>query len=265
MITSADFKATVQDYVERQPADRLPRHRELMLVSYSEGAGWKRTTMRRPFTWIASRVVRGFVIKWKPDRLAIVAPTDEPRQFRVAFAERGGSQPDGSIDDRRLAKLVAAARREWNRPAPGPLRKLFDRPWPIPVLSVLLVVELGPGLIRLWRGVSLGQPLVYFAHPLVYFFEVALVVATVFMLWRQPRIGYFLALALSALQFVNPIAAYFSYLQSGRLGTVAVWLLLAWSYPAAIWLALGYLWLEPMRRRMLLGSAARPGAAPTSR
>lgn len=262
-MTSADFKATVQDYLERQPADRLPRPRELMLVSHSDGIGWKRATMRRPFTWIASWMVGGFIIGWKPDRLAIVAPTDQPRQFRVAFAERG-SQADGTINDQRLATLVAAARREWNRPAPGPLRTFFGRPWPIPVLSFLLVVELGPGLIRLWRGVGLGQPLAYFAHPLVYLFEVALIVATVFMLWRRPRIGYVLALALSALQFVSPIAAYFPYLQSGRLGTVVVWLLLGWSYPAAIWVALGYLWLEPVRRRTLLGSAAGPTGAPLS-
>lgn len=264
-MTSADFKATVQDYLERQPADRLPRPRELLLMSYSEGTGWKRATMRRPFTWIASWMVRGFIIKWKPHRLAIVTPTNEPRQFRVAFAEPGGSQQNGGIDDKRLATLVAAARREWNRPAPGPIRNVFGRPWPIPVLCVLLVLQLGPGAIRLWRGVALGQPLAYFANPLVYLFEVALVVAIVITLWRRPRIGYVLALALSALQFVYPIAAYFSYIQSGSLGTVAVWLLLAWSYPAAIWVALGYLWLQPVRRRLLLGGGAGPAGAPLSR
>jgi hypothetical protein len=253
LITADAFKATVQDFIERQDGQALPRPGELMLLGHAEGAGWKRARLKPPLAWVPRFVVRGLILEWKADRLAIIVAADAPRQFRVAFASRDAVDPDGTIADPRLARLVAAAAHEWRNPrrAPRPLRTLFGRPWPIPVLSAALLLELGPGLIRLSRGIPL-------ASPPVYFLEVVLVVGAVVMMWRGSRIGYGLALVLSAVQLVYPVTVYAPYVSSRGLGAVAPGLLLAWSYPALIWLVLALLYVDRVRRAATI--APREGA-----
>jgi hypothetical protein len=245
LVTLDEFKATVQDFVERQDGQALPKPGELMLLGHAEDSGWKRARIKPPYSsWLAGSMVRGFILKWKVDRLAIVVPGEAPRQFRVAFASRDAVDRDGTVLDPRLARLVAAAGREWRNPrrAPRPLRVIFGRPWPIPLLSAALLLELGPGLMRLARGIALSSPPVYFA-------ELVLVVATVVMLWRRPRTGYGLALLLSAVQVIYPLTVYVPLISSVGLAAIAPWLLLAWSYPALIWLLLGTLYLDGLRRR----------------
>lgn len=252
MLTPAEFKATVQDYIERSATDQLPHAGESMLVGHRTDGGWKRLRIKRRLLLVAPLVVRGFILEFKIDRLAIVVAGDAPREFRVVFTEREGT--DEAVSDARLARLVKAARCEWSsrRRAAHPMRTLFGVPWPIPVLGAALLLELIPGLTRLLRGIPLTS-------PAVYILEVVLVVATVVMLWRGSRIGYGLALVLSAVQFTYPLTVYVPYVSSLGLGAVVPGLLLSWSYPALIWLLLLLLWSQERRanlRRDDLGSGA---------
>jgi hypothetical protein len=237
LVTLDEFKTTVQDFVERQDGQALPRPGELMLLGHGENSGWKRARIKPPYSnLVAGSMVRGFILKFKVDRLAIVIPGDAARHFRVGFTERDGTSDSSDITDRRLVTLIAAAHKQWSH-KPRRLWRLWGRPWPIPLLSAALLLELGPGMIRLLRGIALSSPPVYFA-------EVVLVVATVVTLWRRPRIGYGLALLLSALQVIYPLTVDVPLVSSLGLAAVVPWLLLAWSFPALIWLLLGIVYFD---------------------
>jgi hypothetical protein len=186
-------------------------------------------------------MVRGFVREKAIARLAIVIADDprQPRQVRVAFADRGAVHDNASIADPRLAKLVAAAEREWST-AQKPMFKVFGRPWPLPVLVAGLSVEL--------LSAALEAPRDRLPHDALDFAEMALIALTAVMLWRQVRVGYVLAIALSAVQFVQPIVVDVPFIPSVGVGTVTVWLLLSWSYPALIWLCVGLLYRWRRRR-----------------
>jgi hypothetical protein len=188
------------------------------------------------------------------DRLAIVIAGDSPHEFRVAFAEREAAGAETGISDRRLARLVAAATHEWAHPRalPGPMRTWFGRPYPIVVLDLVLCAELGVDLLRIPRvlaGRYSWLPLFPAAVADVLFAAyLVLVIATIVLLWRQASMGYRLAWLLSAVQFFRPLALYVPLVHIYGLGTVEFWVVWSWSYPALIWVLLGLLYLERLRR-----------------
>jgi len=169
-----------------------------LLLGTTAGGTWVKLRIPRRYRWLASYMVRGFLRLKSIDRVAIVIADDpqQPRQMRVAFVDREVDHDAQGISDRMLARLVAAAIREWSS-ATKRMFKVFGRPWPIPVLAVALVLELSPALARFARG-TLHADLLYLAY-------LAFIAATAVVLWSRPRVGYGLALALSALQFVRPI------------------------------------------------------------
>lgn len=238
--TSADFKATVASALERPGDSRIPRQGEILLLGTTAGGSWVRLKIPRRYRWFASPMVRGFVREKGIDRLAIavVADPSQPRQMLVAFTGREAVSDVVGISDPTLARLVAAATREWSGVAKRTF-KVLGRPWPVALLVVALSLELVPALLDAPRD-RLPADAVDFA-------VIALTAATAVLLWSQTRVGYSLALALSAVQFVWPIVFYGSSIPSRGLGTVAVWLLWSWSYPALIWFLLWLLYLD--RRR----------------
>jgi hypothetical protein len=236
VLTAADFRATVQEFIERQAGDSLPAHGEVMMLGHAD-AGWKRFRIKPPYTRVAGSMVRGFILKWKVDRLAIVVPGESPRQFRVAFAERGAPAGLGDITDRRLAGLVASAHKQWSQEAPRPLRRVLGRPWPVPLLSALLLVEVGPFVIRVMRHGLLANPVSDAYYALV------VVTAVVFLI--QVRFSTALALLLAAVQVVRTAVLFIPLVQANGFGVEAFWLAGYLSEPAAI---LVFLWLLYARR-----------------
>jgi hypothetical protein len=262
VVTSADFKATVEAMVAWPGDSGVPRPGETVLLGATAGGTWARLRIRRRYRWLGPLMVRGFVMEKNIDRLAIVVPdgnrNEAPRRFRVAFAARENGHDDPDILDRRLARLVVAARRQWSRgpqAAPKPLRMVFGRPWLIAVLLIVPTAELVIAPFKLrqvlsdpdsWLPVIPALPAIT-----LYVAYLALAGATIVMVWRQTRVGYGLALALSAVQFVQPLALYLPLLPSIGLRTVTFYTVWSWSRPALIWLSLLLLYVERIRRERI--------------
>jgi hypothetical protein len=259
VVTSADFRARVQDFIERPGNARMPANGETLLIGAAADGTWTRTRVRHRL--IAPMMVAGLIRLRKLDRLAIVIEGDAPREFRVAFAERESAREATGISDRRLSRLVTAAAREWThpRPMPGPMRTWFGRPYPIVVLVVVLCIELVPDLLRIPRVLSghyTWMPIIPAAGAnLLFAAYMALMIATIALLWRGSPIGYRVAWLLSAVQFVRPLALYVPLVHTYGSGTVELWVVWSWSYPVLIWLLLGLLYMERLRRAL----AARGG------
>ena len=163
------------------------------------------------------------------ERTAIVVAGDAPRQFRVGFAERDRGADSSETSDRRLAKLVAAAREQW---APQSLRRLWGRPWPAAVLPLLLLFEVGPFVIWVTRHGPFASPVsdAYYA----------LIVVTAAMLWLQVRFSTALALLLAGVQLVRTAVLFAPLIQARGLGAEAIWLAGYLSEPGVI---LTFVWL----------------------
>jgi hypothetical protein len=256
---SANFKATVEAIVGRPGDTRVPRRGEVVLLGTSAAGTWARFRIQRRYGLVASLLVRGFVVQKDLDRLAIVIPDDNleeaPRRFRVAFAERDDVHGDEEISDRRLARLVVSARRQWSRgpqAIPKPTRTVFGRPWPVAVLLVTPLAELAVAPFKV--GQVLRDPDTWLpaipAGPAfaLYLAYVALAAATVVMVWRRPGVGYRLALTLSAVQVAQSLALYLPLVLLSGFQSVAFYIAWSWSRPALIWLSLFMLYLERVRQ-----------------
>jgi hypothetical protein len=254
VLTSADFRARVQDFIERPGSARMPVNGETLLIGAAPDGTWSRMRVRHRL--IARSMVVGFIRLKKIDRLAIVIAGDASRQFRVAFAEREAAHAETGISDRRLAGLVAAAVREWSHPRalPGPMRTWFGRPYPIVVLVGVLCIELVPDLLRIPRALSghyTWMPIIpVVGANLLFAAYMALLIATVVLLWSRSPIGYAAAGLLSAVQFVRPLILYVPLVHAYGLGTVELWVVWSWSYPALIWVMFGLLYMERLRRAL---------------
>jgi hypothetical protein len=259
VLTSADFRARVQDFIERPGSARMPANGETLLIGAAADGTWTRTRVRHRL--IAPTMVAGLIRLRKLDRLAIVIEGDGPREFRVAFAEREAADTETGISDRRLARLVAAAAHEWKhaRPMPGPMRTWFGRPYPIVTLVGVLCIELVPDVLRIPRALSghyNWMPVIPAAGTnLLFASYLLLMVATIVLLWRASPIGYRAAWLLSAVQFVRPLVLYVPLIHTYGMGTVGLWVVWSWSYPALIWTMFGLLYMERRRRAL-----AAPGA-----
>ena len=232
-----EFKATVVDFIERQDRDRLPRLHEVVLIG-RDAQGWKRARIKRPYTWVAPLMVRAFTRRWASENVAVILPGDAPREFRVGFAARGEDGDPGEIADRRLGRLVAAARREWSRKS-EPLLTISGMPWPIALLVLALFLDLLLGAYRFpWTLAGGYRWLPLFPDPIsagLYVAYLLLVVATIHQLWRQTRAGYVLALVLAAVQ----LARFATFLGSG---VSPLWVVEALLFPATIASCLFIVW-----------------------
>ena len=201
-----------------------------MLLGHAD-AGWKRARIKPPYTLVARSMVRGFILRWKIDRLAIVLPGATQRQFRVGFAERDSVSEPGGMVDSRLAALTAAAHKEWSR-KPRHLRRVWGRPWPVPLLTFLLLAEVLPFLPWLARHGLGGAP----ASDAYY----ALVILTALVFALQVRLSNAIALLLAGVQFIRTAFVFAPLIQSRGFGVEAFWLALYLSEPVGI---LMFLWL----------------------
>lgn len=254
VLTSADFKAGVQNFVERpENARRMPSSGETLIVGATAGGTWTSLRVRRRM--FAPMMVGGLIRLKKLDRVAVVIAGGAPRQFLVGFADRESVKDDAGISDRRLARLVAAAINEWSSTR-KPMRTIFGRPWPIMLLVLALLLEFGSYVTRFARHTL--QPDLANVAVLV------LIGATAVLVARQSRLGYGLALALSVIQVARFTAFYAQFVDVSGLGLVAYWLLLSWSEPALIWVLLGIVYLD-RRRRLQLQRANSAPLDPTAR
>jgi hypothetical protein len=215
LVTLADFKATVADFIERQDGQALPRPGQLVLLGHAEDSGWKRTRIKRPYTWVAGWMVRGFIVKWTIDRLAIVIPGDAPRQFRVGFTERDSASDSPGIADRRLATLIAAAHEQWSQ-KPRRLWRLWGRPWPELALIGGLALQFG---LLIERFVLRGP-----STDVAYDGYYALIAVTTLALLLRVRLSQALALLLAAVQLVRTFVLFAPLIQARGLGAEAFWL-----------------------------------------
>jgi hypothetical protein len=249
LITSAEFKTTVENYVEQQSGDSLPGPGEVVVVGHAD-EGWKRLRIKRSDGWVAGWMVRTFIRKWKIDRVAIVLSGDAPREFRVGFAERDGRSDTGEITDRRLARLVGAAHKQWSQ-APRPLRRIWGRPWPVAVLPVLLLVEVGPFVVWTARHGLYASPVsdAYYA----------MIVATALAFWFQIRISFGLGVGLAAVQLVRTVVLFQPLIVANGFGVEAFWLAAYLCEPAVILMLLWTMHADAARHSVPSGPPERIG------
>jgi len=233
----------------------MPKKGETLLIGATNDGVWTRTIVSHRLT--APLMVRGLITLKKLDRMAIVIPGDSSREFRVAFADRESAGDPAGVSDRRLARLVGAAAYEWKHPRalPGPMRQWFGRPYPIVVLVIVLGTELGFDLLRIPRLLSGGYSWIpdipRTAAGVIFAAYLLLILATIVALWRQAATGFALAGLLSAVQAAWSLAYYLPLVPTYGRETIVFFIVWSWSFPAMIWLMLGLLYLERLRRTRL--------------
>jgi len=257
VVTAADFRSAVEVFVQRPGERGAPRPGETVLVGVSSEDAYIRLRIRRPERLLARNLVHGLIRRNKLDRLAMIVPDDSqdggPARFRVAFADRENVGAAAGISDPWLAKLAAAAEREWSGAEPA-LMEISGRPWPIVLLVVSLFLDLLLGLQRMARALAgvyswlpmLPTPIAIALHASY----LVLVAATIHQLWRRTRAGYVLAVILGGVQLIR-IAVFAGPGVSG-LGIAEALL-----YPALIAVCL---WLVYATRARVPASAGGSGS-----
>lgn len=242
-MTLDEFKATVQDFVERQDGQALPRPGELMLLGHGENSGWKRARIKPPYSnFVAGSMVRGFILKWKVDCLAIVIPGDAARQFRVGFTERDGASDSSDIADRRLVTLIAAAHKQWSQ-KPRRLWRMWGRPWPELALIGGLVLQFGLFVERfVLRGLS---------TDIAYDGYYALIAVSALALVLRVRFSQAFALLFAAVQLLRTFVLFAPLIQARGLGAEAFWLAAWLVQPAFILVMLGLIYADRSQQSVL--------------
>jgi hypothetical protein len=283
MDAPADFKTSVLASLDRLGNVRALGSREALLLGQTKAGGWTRLRIPARYSWMEGLMVRAFIKQRRIDRMAILIADDfdrgRPRRLRLECVDPALKQdeileaplvamPGNSIQPglwalksegagARLARLAAAARLEWSG-VQAPMRRLLGRPWMLTFLVAICALELGVDLLRI-RSALAGSytwlPIIPSdAAHIAWAIYVALLGVTIVFLFCQARPGYALALLVSAVQFVRPIAIVVPVAHLMSVESVAWYLGASWLFPLVIWSALVGLYQD--RRSRVVGLKA---------
>jgi hypothetical protein len=271
-----DFKTSVLASLDRLGNFRVLGSREALLIGQTKTGAWKRLRLPARYSWFEALMVRAFIKQTGIGRLAILIADDfdhgRPRRLRLECVDPARKQdelleaplvamPGNSIQPGlwslksessggRLAKLAHAARTEWSGVEP-PMRRLLGRPWLLTILVLEMSLQLATDFLRIGRlvgGTYNWLPIIPLsAGDVAYAAYMVLFGAAVVALWRQTRLGYLLALTVTAVQIARPIALVVPVARSMTVDGVAKYLGFSWVFPAAILIMLGLVYMERKR------------------
>ena len=222
--TSGDFKAMVLESVNRSAAEgRSLRRGEVLLIGQAAFGGLIRLRIPRRYRLFDALMVRGFIKQKGLERLGILVADDleegQPR-FLLALVNRDDALVQGGSADPNLVRLSRAATQEWLGIRP-PMTTVLGLPWPIALMVVVLVLDLGLGLERMAFGKYSWLPMIpSLSAEVIYFVYLVLVAMTAVVLWRRMKFGYGLALTVAAVQLVRSIAL---TVESAQSATIDPW------------------------------------------